>query len=58
MRCFSFCILSSLSCTSPLIGLSEDVVKGAEDDVQKLTDKFVKTVEDLSKAKESELMKV
>lgn len=43
---------------SGLDGLSEDVVKGAEDDVQKLTDKFVKTVEDLSKAKESELMKV
>lgn len=43
---------------SALTGLSEDTVKEAEDSVQKLTDTYVKKVEELSKSKEEELMTV
>ena len=43
---------------SALSGLSEDTVKEAEENVQKLTDRYVKQVEDLSKSKEDELMTV
>jgi ribosome recycling factor len=39
-------------------GLSEDVCKGAEEEVQKLTDGFIKKVEELLVHKEAEIMKV
>jgi ribosome recycling factor len=39
-------------------GMSEDVCKGAEDDVQKLTDSFIKRIDDLLAHKEAEIMKV
>lgn len=38
--------------------LSEDEVRRAEDEIQKLTDKHVKDVDDVVKAKEQELMAV
>jgi ribosome recycling factor len=38
--------------------LSEDVVKKGENEVQKITDEFIKTVDELVKQKESELLKV
>lgn len=41
-----------------LDGVSEDLVKGIEADVQVLTDKYVKTCDDLLKVKEAEIMKV
>lgn len=39
-------------------GTSEDICKGAEDDVQKLTDTYIKKVEDHLAVKEAEIMKV
>jgi ribosome recycling factor len=39
-------------------GVSEDVCKTAEDDIQKLTDGFIKKVEEHLAAKEVEIMKV
>lgn len=39
-------------------GMSEDICKGAEDDVQKLTDSFIKRIDDLLAHKEAEIMKV
>lgn len=39
-------------------GTSEDICKTAEDNVQKLTDSFIKKIEDLLAAKEAEIMKV
>lgn len=39
-------------------GTSEDVCKTAEDDVQKLTDTYIKKVEELLAVKEAEIMKV
>jgi ribosome recycling factor len=39
-------------------GVSEDVCKGAEEDVQKLTDTFIKKVDELLALKEAEIMKV
>ncbi|NCC73947.1 MAG: ribosome recycling factor [Sphingobacteriia bacterium] len=39
-------------------GLPEDEAKKLEDDIQKLTDKFVKKIEDLLDAKEKDLMAV
>jgi ribosome recycling factor len=39
-------------------GVSEDVCKGAEEDVQKLTDSFIKKVDELLALKEAEIMKV
>lgn len=39
-------------------GAPEDAVKGAEDDVQKLTDAYVKKMDDLLSHKESEIMTV
>lgn len=39
-------------------GTSEDVCKKAEEDVQKLTDNFIKRIEDLLAVKEAEIMKV
>lgn len=39
-------------------GVSEDVCKGAEEDVQKLTDSFIKKVDELLVLKEAEIMKV
>ncbi|MCO6360077.1 ribosome recycling factor [Roseivirga pacifica] len=39
-------------------GVSEDMVKGAEDDVQQLTDKFTKKMDDLLEHKEKEIMTV
>lgn len=39
-------------------GTSEDICKSAEDSVQKLTDSFIKKIEDLLAAKEAEIMKV
>lgn len=38
--------------------ISEDELKGGEDDMQKLTDKFIKEIEDIGKRKESEIMEV
>lgn len=39
-------------------GMSEDICKGAEDDVQKLTDSYIKRIDDLLAHKEAEIMKV
>ncbi|KOS06646.1 ribosome-recycling factor [Flavobacterium akiainvivens] len=39
-------------------GVSEDACKSAEDDVQKLTDSFIKKVDELLVLKEAEIMKV
>jgi ribosome recycling factor len=39
-------------------GLSEDAIKDAEDQVQKLTDKFNNKVDDLVSNKEIDIMKV
>lgn len=39
-------------------GLSEDVCKGAEEDVQQLTNSFTKKVDELLTVKEAEIMKV
>lgn len=39
-------------------GVSEDAVKGAEDDVQGLTDKFTKKMDELFEHKEKEIMTV
>ncbi|CEJ71791.1 ribosome recycling factor [Chryseobacterium oranimense] len=41
-----------------LDGISEDVVKGVEEEIQALTDKYVKLCEDHLKTKEAEIMKV
>ncbi|MDB6147328.1 MAG: frr: ribosome recycling factor, partial [Spartobacteria bacterium] len=38
--------------------LTEDGLRDLEDDVQKLTDRFVKSVDDHSARKEAEIMKV
>jgi ribosome recycling factor len=38
--------------------ISEDEVRRAEDDIQKLTDRFVKEIDDTVKAKEQELLAV
>ncbi|MEQ9424043.1 MAG: ribosome recycling factor [Cyclobacteriaceae bacterium] len=39
-------------------GVSEDAVKGAEDEVQQLTDQFVKQIDELLDEKEKEIMTV
>ena len=39
-------------------GVSEDLCKKAEDDVQKLTDTFIKKIEEHLAIKEAEIMKV
>lgn len=39
-------------------GTSEDICKGAEDDIQKLTDTYIKKVDELLAVKEAEIMKV
>ncbi len=39
-------------------GLAEDSAKGAEDDIQKLTDKYVEKVEQLVELKEKEIMTI
>ena len=39
-------------------GLTEDQLRDVEDDVQKLTDRFIKSVDDHLKHKEAEVMKV
>lgn len=39
-------------------GTSEDICKSAEDDVQKLTDTYIKKIEDHLAVKEAEIMKV
>ena len=36
----------------------EDICKKAEDDVQKLTDNFIKKIDELLAVKEAEIMKV
>lgn len=41
-----------------LDGVSEDLVKDAEDEVQKLTDSFVKKIDSLVEAKEKDIMTV
>ena len=38
--------------------ISEDIVKQLQDDLQKLTDKFIKKVDETAAAKEKEIMKV
>ncbi len=39
-------------------GMSEDDVRDLEDEIQKLTDRFVKSIDDHLKHKEAEIMKV
>ena len=39
-------------------GVSEDELRDAEDEIQKLTDRFVKSIDDHLKHKEAEIMKV
>ena len=39
-------------------GLSEDICKGAEEDVQNLTNSFIKKIDDMFVVKEAEIMKV
>ncbi|AWH84079.1 ribosome recycling factor [Flavobacterium album] len=39
-------------------GMSEDICKSAEEDVQKLTDSFIKKIDELLVHKEAEIMKV
>ena len=39
-------------------GTAEDICKKAEDDVQKLTDSFIKKIDDILVVKEAEIMKV
>ncbi|MDN3707623.1 ribosome recycling factor [Myroides ceti] len=39
-------------------GTSEDICKGAEDDIQKLTDAYIKRIDDILAVKEAEIMKV
>ncbi|MFL9844581.1 ribosome recycling factor [Flavobacterium rhizosphaerae] len=39
-------------------GMSEDVCKSAEDEVQELTNSFIKKIDDLLSVKEAEIMKV
>lgn len=39
-------------------GASEDAIKGAEDEVQKITDAYIKKIEDVLKAKENEIMSI
>lgn len=39
-------------------GTAEDICKKAEDDVQKLTDSFIKKIDDILAIKEAEIMKV
>jgi ribosome recycling factor len=39
-------------------GTSEDICKVAEDSVQKLTDTFIKKIDEVFTAKEAEIMKV
>lgn len=41
-----------------LEGISEDLVKGVEADIQELTDKYVKKADEVLKIKEAEIMKV
>lgn len=41
-----------------LDGISEDLVKSSEQDVQNLTDSFIKKVDELLSVKEAEIMKV
>ncbi|MEQ8905804.1 ribosome recycling factor [Ekhidna sp.] len=41
-----------------LDGVSEDLVKGAEDDVQKLTDKYTAKIDSLVESKEKDIMTV
>ena len=38
--------------------LSEDAVKGVQDDIQKLTDKYTKIVDSIEQEKEQEVLKV
>lgn len=38
--------------------IGEDESKGSQDEIQKLTDKFVKEVDSVVSAKETEVMKV
>jgi len=40
------------------LGLSEDIEKGYLDDIQVLTDKYVKKVEELTKEKSDELLTI
>ena len=41
-----------------LDGVSEDLVKGSEKDIQDLTDQYVKKVDEVLKVKEAEILKV
>ncbi|MEC5395187.1 ribosome recycling factor [Bergeyella sp. RCAD1439] len=41
-----------------LDGVSEDLIKNAEADIQALTDQYVKTIDEHVKAKEADIMKV
>ena len=39
-------------------GTSEDICKSAEDEIQKLTDAFIKKIDEILAVKEAEIMKV
>lgn len=39
-------------------GVAEDLIKDAEEDIQKLTDRYIKKIDELLGAKEEEIMKV
>ncbi|WP_300674047.1 ribosome recycling factor [Soonwooa sp.] len=41
-----------------LDGVSEDLVKGSEKDIQDLTDQYIKKIDDAFKVKEAEILKV
>lgn len=38
--------------------ITEDDLKGAEDDIQKMTDKYIKTIDDITAKKEKEVLEV
>ncbi len=38
--------------------ISEDELRGGEDDIQKLTDRYIKNIDDIGKRKEAEIMEV
>jgi ribosome recycling factor len=40
------------------LGISEDEIKGELEEIQKITDGFVKNIDDLSAAKEADIMTV
>ena len=39
-------------------GLSEDMAKGAEDEVQQITNSYIKKIDDILEAKEKDIMTI